>query len=117
MAPLHARAPSAAGLGSANALAQTPVKLFSLKPALPRSAAARPQQLRVSAIAEAEKTSTAKSSPASGASVASDVSNKLRYQFGKAEGNVSARDAYQGAAWSVRERLLDAFDKTHAHWK
>lgn len=44
------------------------------------------------------------------------VLNKLKYQFGEI-GAASPRDAYQGAAWSVREALIDAFDKTHAHWK
>lgn len=44
----------------------------------------------------------------------------LRYQFGKHTdpGSVLApKDAYHGTAWSVRERLIDAFDKTHEHWK
>lgn len=27
------------------------------------------------------------------------------------------RDGYQAVAWSVREKLLDSFEKTHAHWK
>ncbi|KAJ9506352.1 hypothetical protein QJQ45_004972 [Haematococcus lacustris] len=45
-----------------------------------------------------------------------DISNKLKYQFGKSSAS-DVKDAYHGAAWSVRERLIDAFDKTHEHWK
>lgn len=28
-----------------------------------------------------------------------------------------AEDLYRGAAWSVREKLIDAFDATQAHWE
>jgi hypothetical protein len=53
-----------------------------------------------------------------GPAVARDIEVKLKYQLGLQPGQTaSARDAYQAAAWSVRERLIDAFDKTHAHWK
>jgi hypothetical protein len=45
-----------------------------------------------------------------------DIESKLKYQFGKSS-DWTAKDAYLGTAWSVRERLIDAFDKTHEHWK
>ncbi len=45
-----------------------------------------------------------------------DITQKLKYQFGKSSG-LDAKDAYLGTAWSVRERLIDAFDKTHEHWR
>ncbi len=75
------------------------------------------QSLHVAAVAEAEKTATTTSSSASAAPVAADISHKLRYQFGKTATPQSARDAYLGTAWSVREKLIDSFDKTHEYWQ
>jgi hypothetical protein len=30
--------------------------------------------------------------------------------------NYDAEDLYRGTAWSVRERLIDAFENTQDHW-
>ncbi|PNH00280.1 Glycogen phosphorylase 1, partial [Tetrabaena socialis] len=69
--------------------------------------------LLVSAVAEAEKTAVATTAvPA----VTADIAKKLRYQFGR-NGDYTVADAYQGTAWSVREKLIDAFNHTHDHWK
>ncbi|MEW5319329.1 MAG: hypothetical protein WDW38_010488 [Sanguina aurantia] len=45
------------------------------------------------------------------------VLDKLKYQVGQDAANASANEAYRASAWSVREALIDAFDKTQAHWK
>ncbi|GFR50336.1 hypothetical protein Agub_g12544 [Astrephomene gubernaculifera] len=73
--------------------------------------------LRVSAVAEADKTAAInKSGTSSVPATTKDIENKLRYLFGRNEVS-TPNDAYQGTAWSVRERLIDAFNKTHEHWK
>lgn len=75
-------------------------------------------RLRVSAVAEAEDTRTSSSrskSVKASANVANDIMAKLRYQFGKQK-LTSAKDLYLGTAWSVRERMMDSFDATHAYW-
>jgi starch phosphorylase len=65
------------------------------------------------AIAEAQRAVAGSSSTPA----AADIDAKLRYGFGKAEGPEGVADAYLGTAWSVRERLIDSFDKTHEYWK
>ena len=95
-APASVRGPSA------------PVPIYSLKAATSRSG-----RLEVRAVAEAQRTfSLSSAAPAP----LEDISSKLRYLFGK-NGDYSARDAYNGTAWSVREKLIDSFNKTHEHWK
>mmetsp|Transcript_21955 Transcript_21955/g.37564 ORF Transcript_21955/g.37564 Transcript_21955/m.37564 type:complete len:868 (-) Transcript_21955:290-2893(-) len=56
---------------------------------------------------------------ARGAAVADDIATKLKYVFGKhaPTTDLALRDAYLGTAWSVRERLIDSFDKTQEHWR
>lgn len=73
--------------------------------------------VRIYSVAEAEKVSLPGGS-GNGVphSTASDIALKLRYQFGKIS-DFSAKDAYHGTAWSVRERLIDAFEETQAYWK
>ncbi|KAG2434907.1 hypothetical protein HYH02_012105 [Chlamydomonas schloesseri] len=71
--------------------------------------------LRVQAVAEAERPTAAKSS-ASAEPVTHDITSKLKYLFGR-NGDYTNADAYQGTAWSVREKLIDSFNKTHEHWK
>ncbi len=91
---------------------------------VPLSAARGPARGRVShtsrAIAEPPAKPAPSAMPGANGSSASHASNeivnKLKYQFGK-QANYNAKDAYHGTAWSVRERLIDAFDKTHEHWK
>lgn len=87
------------------------------RPSVPLRVPRGRQSLHVAAVAEAEKTATTASSSASAAPVVADISHKLRYQFGKTAHPQSARDAYLGTAWSVREKLIDSFDKTHEYWK
>lgn len=74
----------------------------------------------VKAIAEppsklAESTPSSLNGTASLATL-QNINNKLKYQVGKGEPS-DLKDVYQGTAWSVRDSLIDAFDKTHAHWK
>lgn len=80
----------------------------------PRVASGR-RILRISAVAELEKAVVARGStipvPAS-----TDIASKLRYLFGR-NGDYSVADAYKGTAWSVREKLIDSFNKTHEHWR
>ena len=80
-----------------------------------RAAVSRRPCVTVQAIAEAERT---KKMAAGGAStpVEKDILAKLKYQFGKAK-PADAADLYQGAALSVREHLIDAYDNTHAYWE
>ena len=72
--------------------------------------------LRVSAVAEAEKTASGTQGGTSGVPATTDIANKLRYLFGR-NGDYTTADAYQGTAWSSREKLIDSFNKTHDHWK
>ena len=58
----------------------------------------------------------AMSNGSSAAHTSEDIVKKLKYNFGK-QTDYSKKDAYHGTAWSVRERLVDAFDKTHEYWK
>lgn len=70
----------------------------------------------VKAVAEASKISQ----PSSGLNGAShahdDIVGKLKYGFGKTQLS-NAKDAYRGTSLSVREKLFDAFNKTHEHWE
>lgn len=75
--------------------------------------------LKVKAVAQPPELESVHKSIGNGAGpshAAGDVANKLRYQFGKKTAD-TPRDAYHGTAWSVRERLIDSFDKTHEYWK
>lgn len=75
--------------------------------------------LRVQAISEATKSTPSQRSKGSstmGPSPVSDIKNVMTYRFGK-RGDYSSKDVYNGTAWSVRDRLMDSFDKTHEHWK
>lgn len=59
------------------------------------------------------------SKPAGGASAAAaeaDIRAKLKYLMGKVKG-FDEKDLYRGAAWSVREKLIDAFENTQEHWE
>jgi glycogen phosphorylase len=67
----------------------------------------------VFAIAEAERTAA----PASGKAMAvPEIATKLKYTVGK-PAEPTLKDLYQATAWSVREKLIDAFEKTHDHWE
>ena len=41
---------------------------------------------------------------------------QLKYDFGKTKAD-TALDAYHGAAFAVRERLIDQLEATHEYWK
>ena len=41
---------------------------------------------------------------------ASDIVQKLQYVVGADTHSINAREAYQGVAWSVRERLIEQFN-------
>ncbi|KXZ54777.1 hypothetical protein GPECTOR_4g847 [Gonium pectorale] len=99
----------------ANRVAGAPAS--SGRQVFPRVTAPSRGALRISAVAEAERTAptTRGSTPAVPAPTA-DIANKLRYLFGR-NGDYTSTDAYQGTAWSVREKLIDSFNKTHEFWK
>ncbi len=46
-----------------------------------------------------------------------EILRKIAYQVGVDADTVTAHQAYQGVAWTVRERLIDAFNKTQAYWR
>lgn len=48
--------------------------------------------------------------------VQQEVAHKLRYLLGKSK-NYDTKDIYQGTAWSVREHLIDSFERTHDYWE
>lgn len=50
-------------------------------------------------------------------SVQTDIVKKLAYVVGANAHSVSEREAYQGVALSVRERLIERFNKTQEHWR
>jgi hypothetical protein len=59
------------------------------------------------------------SKPAGGAggnATEADIRAKLKYQLGKVD-KFSKEDLYRGAAWSAREKLIDAFERTQEHWR
>ena len=49
--------------------------------------------------------------------VQTDIVKKLAYVVGANANSVSEREAYQGVALSVRERLIERFNKTQEHWR
>ena len=101
---------------SASGLVASPLqscsKLPSLLPSRPvpvgRSA------LRVNAILE--KGNASNVSVSSPSATSKEIMDKLLLVYGKTDIK-DAKDVYQGVAWTVRERLMDAFEKTHAHWR
>lgn len=93
--------PQTSGLKTAKAVPAV------IAPARPRRTLAKPQ-----AIAQQEP-ATAGAAP-----VADEIVKKVKYQFGKPSPAAwEGKDAYRGTAWSVHDRLTDAFDKTHEHWR
>lgn len=49
--------------------------------------------------------------------VQTDIVKKLAYVVGADAQSISDREAYQGVALSVRERLIERFNKTQEHWR
>lgn len=72
------------------------------------------QAIKVQAIAEAERTATR--SDKAMTPIQKEVAHKLRYLLGKSK-DYDTKDIYQGTAWSVREHLIDSFEKTHDYWE
>ena len=50
-------------------------------------------------------------------SLEQDMLSKVAYTIGANPKSLTARQAYRGLAWTVRERLIDAFNKTQEYWK
>lgn len=98
-------------------LSSKQVRAQSAKLALPSRA--KRSQLKCEAIAEPPSKPKKVASPAQNGAphgVEDAIVSKLRYQFGK-NAEFTTRDTYHGTAWSVREQLIDAFDKTHQYWE
>eukprot|EP00878_Enallax_costatus_P000865 GHUV01000991.1.p1 GENE.GHUV01000991.1~~GHUV01000991.1.p1 ORF type:complete len:874 (+),score=316.12 GHUV01000991.1:204-2825(+) len=72
------------------------------------------QAIKVLAIAEAERTATRPGT--SMTPIQKEVTQKLKYQLGRSK-DYDTHDIYQGTAWSVREHLIDAFERTHDYWE
>jgi len=71
--------------------------------------------LRVRAVASEAK--AAQMAPATEpAAIIEEIHDKLKYKLGKVKA-ADSHDIYQSSAWSAREHLIDAFEKTHEYWK
>ena len=49
--------------------------------------------------------------------IQTDIIKKLAYVVGADANSTSEREAYQGVAFSLRERLIERFNKTQEHWR
>ena len=45
-----------------------------------------------------------------------EILNKVEFVAGGDKANLTPKDAYMGAAFSVREKLFDSFNRTHKYW-
>ena len=50
-------------------------------------------------------------------SIEQDVLSKVSYTIGADPKALTTKQAYRGLAWTVRERLIDSFNKTQEYWK
>lgn len=50
-------------------------------------------------------------------SIEQDVLSKVSYTIGADPKALTPKQAYRGLAWTVRERLIDSFNKTQEYWK
>ncbi|KAI8467049.1 MAG: starch phosphorylase [Monoraphidium minutum] len=66
--------------------------------------------LRVQAVAAPERMAAKPAAPTE-----AEIRAKLKYLLGKIK-NYDAQDLYRGTAWSVREKLIDAFENTQDYW-
>ena len=78
-------------------------------------------QVQPQAIADLVKTvtggnGTVKIPGSSNGSIPAEVQQKLQYDIG-VSGEVSGKLAYRGVALSVRQKLIDAFNKTQKYWR
>jgi hypothetical protein len=71
------------------------------------------------AVIEINKSTSTNGSGAAGSvkpeAVEEEVKQHLRYRLATAEADQDA--LYKSTAWSVHNRLVDSFEKTHAHWE
>ena len=71
------------------------------------------------AVMEMKKSTSSNGSGAAGSikpeAVEEEVKQYLRYRLATAEADKDA--LYKSTAWSVHNRLVDSFEKTHAHWE
>ena len=50
--------------------------------------------------------------------LAEDVQREMHYRLAASRSSVSdEKTLYDALSWSVHNRLLDSFEKTHEHWK
>lgn len=87
------------------------VPLYRLSRPVSVSAIKSRTPLRVNAVAQMQSTKGA-----DGSAVFTDITKNLKYIVGAPDAS-NPKDAYRATALSVREKLIDAFDATHAHWK
>ena len=50
-------------------------------------------------------------------SIERDVLSKVSYTIGADPKALTTKQAYRGLAWTVRERLIDSFNKSQEYWK
>jgi hypothetical protein len=71
------------------------------------------------AVMEMNKSTSTNGSGAAGSvkpeAVKEEVEQYLRYRLATADADQDA--LYKSTAWSVHNRLVDSFEKTHAHWE
>lgn len=80
------------------------------RPALRSSKIGR-SKLIIQNIAEAQRSSS------NGSGSLPSILSKVKSIQGKSpEADLSAKDAYAGVAYDVRDALIEKFNKTHAHW-
>ena len=75
------------------------------------------QQAQPQAVADLVKTVTgAGNGKVKGNGITREVQEKISYDIGNSA-EVSDKLAYRGVALSVRQRLIDAFNKTQKYWR
>lgn len=98
----------------------------ALSQALRPASLNRPLQQRVTAVADTKRKTNGKAKPVpmelirvqqQKEEAETEILRKIAYQVGVDAETVTAQQAYQGVAWTVRERLIDAFNKTQAYWR
>ena len=86
---------------------------------LPRAAGAAGagrRALVVRAVLGMNKAKASTNGKLDATAVEDDVKRELRYRVAAADAS-DPKKLYQSVAWSVHNRLVDAFNETHEHWK
>lgn len=94
------------------------VHLGSPVPRAARIGALRRQSTRrTSALLELNplKSKNGSNSQSESAAIETDVKQQLHYRLAAKQADNEV--LYRSVAWSVHNRLLDSFEKTHAHWR